>query len=67
MTKITIVATKKNVVKQIICEHDCGYEETMAWARNGVERWGWTMDTVETDRGYIAVVNEWEKAHPVVR
>lgn len=67
MKKITIVGTKKNAVKQIICEGDLGYEETMEWARKGVERWGWTMETVKTDRGYIAVVNEWKKAHPVVR
>ena len=66
MKKITIVATKNNMVKQIICEGDLGYEKVMEWARNGAKRWGWTMDTMETDRGYTAVVNEWKAAHPMV-
>ena len=64
--KITIVATKKNVIKQIICEGDLEYNNTMEWARKGADRWGWTMNTVETDRGYTEVANEWKKAHPMV-
>ena len=61
--KVTLVVNRKNTIKRIITNEDRSYADAMREARTGEKYWGWKLVTVETNKGYSEIADEWRRTH----